>query len=349
MPNPHRPAPATIAGMSDTALARAAGLVATADSERVLVRSADEAHRAVRALIEDRAGATTVARSWSALGRAALAAAARILSAEAGFWYASGSVGRGEALPGSDLDTLFVRAETSTEAAALTYAARVHDLLTDCGFPGDEKGATAARVRFNRSERDWADGIGRWTAGPAADRGVVMMGLLADAAPVAGGPDLRGRVAAAAREHPDALAAMLQDATYAGAHIPSRLRVLATGDSAVDIKYAAVDPVVRIARWAALSCESPALGTIARVRDATGGRYLDAEDGKVLAQSHAISSSIRWRLRATRWDAGRAVDDRVELSALAPQDRTALRGIGRELDGLRRKLDYLASTSGFSE
>ena len=40
--------------------------------------------------------------------------------------------------------------------------------------------------------------------------------------------------------------------------------------------------------------------------------------------------------------------DRIDLATLSPQDRTALRSIGRELAGVRRKLDYLASTSTFS-
>jgi CBS domain-containing protein len=150
------------------------------------------------------------------------------------------------------------------------------------------------------------------------------------------------------------LAAMLQDATYFRAHVPSRLRLLATGDDGVDIKLAAVDPVVRIARWAALSCGSDALSTRDRLRDSAGSAYLDSLDARGLDKCHAIGSSIRWRALAARWDV-RATGsrlsqsgDRVDLSLLSPQDRTALRSIGRELNGVRRKLDYLASTSTFS-
>lgn len=109
--------------------------------------------------------------------------------------------------------------------------------------------------------------------------------------------------------------------------------------------------MVRIARWAALSCGSDALPTADRIAAAAGTRYLDPDDARVLAKCHAIGSSIRWRVRAARWNptgSDDRVDERVEMSDLSPQDRTALRSIGRELTGVRRKLDYLASTSTFS-
>ncbi|GJJ17516.1 putative nucleotidyltransferase substrate binding domain-containing protein [Mycolicibacterium mageritense] len=322
--------------------------IASADSATALAAASREAHDAVHEVVEARAGAATVASAWSALVRAALTTAARLTGAgrPAGAWYASGSVGRGDALPGSDLETLFVRNPEIPLDTALRQADAVHELLAECGFVGDPNGAVATRAQFSRTEREWAASIGRWAADPDTDRGVVMMGLLADADPVTAGPDLREQVGIAARAHPGALSAMLQDATFPRAHVPSRLRALTSGDGGVDLKYATVDPVVRIARWAALSCGSEALTTTARISDAAGSRYLDSEDARTLAKCHSIASSIRWRVRSARWDG--APDDRVDLSTLPPQDRTALRSIGREISGLRRKLDYLASTSTFS-
>ncbi|MGV0593518.1 putative nucleotidyltransferase substrate binding domain-containing protein [Mycolicibacterium vulneris] len=325
--------------------------IAAAATESDLVTAAAAAHDAVKQVIDTRAGAASVAEAWSAVARAALSTAARLV-APGTDWYASGSVGRGDALPGSDLETLVVRSSDVTVESALAQAAHVHDLLACCGLRADDNGAVASRVRFNRTAQDWAIGIGRWAADPAADRGVVMIGLLADAVPVepvlGSNIDLRDQVGIAARAQPASLAAMLQDATFARAYIPSRLRALTSGDGGVDIKLAAVDPVVRIARWAALSCGSDALPTADRIAAAASTRFLDADDARVLAKCHAIGSSIRWRVRAARWASDADVDERVELSELPPQDRTALRSIGRELTGVRRKLDYLASTSTFS-
>ncbi len=325
--------------------------IAAAATESDLVTAAATAHDAVKQVIDTRVGAASVAEAWSAVARAALSTAARLV-APGMDWYASGSVGRGDALPGSDLETVVVRSSDATAESALAQAAHVHDLLACCGLRADDNGAIASRVRFNRTAQDWAIGIGRWASDPAADRGVVMIGLLADAVPVepvlGGNMDLRDQVGIAARAQPVSLTAMLQDSTFARAYIPSRLRVLTSGDGGVDIKLAAVDPVVRIARWAALSCGSDALPTADRIAAAAGTRYLDADDARVLAKCHAIGSSIRWRVRAASWNSDVDVDERVELSELPPQDRTALRSIGRELTGVRRKLDYLASTSTFS-
>ncbi|MUL80810.1 MULTISPECIES: putative nucleotidyltransferase substrate binding domain-containing protein [unclassified Mycolicibacterium] len=322
--------------------------IASAGSEHELVTAAAQAHEAVRSVVDTRVGAAAVAAAWSAVARAALTTAARLVSPGDGDWYASGSVGRGDALPGSDLETLVVRSLEVTPDSALAGAVHVHDLLACCGFRADDNGAVASRARFNRTAQDWAIGIGRWAADPSADRGVVMIGLLADAVALGNGPDLREQAGIAARAQPAALAAMLQDATFARAYVPSRLRALTSGDAGVDVKHAAVDPVVRIARWAALSCGSDALLTAERISAAAGTRYLDPDDARALAKCHAIGSSIRWRVRAARWNPGGEVDEHVELSELSPQDRTALRSIGRELTGVRRKLDYLASTSTFS-
>ncbi|MCV7066324.1 hypothetical protein H7H51_12375, partial [Mycolicibacterium farcinogenes] len=158
--------------------------IASADSEHSLVTAAGEAHEAVRAVIEARPGAASVAAAWSAVACTALTTATRLVTTGDSHWYASGSVGRGDALPGSDLETLVVRGPGVTPESALSEAVDVHDLLAQCGFPADDNGAVASRVRFSRTAQDWAIGIGRWACDPEADRGVVMIGLLADAVPV---------------------------------------------------------------------------------------------------------------------------------------------------------------------
>ena len=334
--------------MADNPLDTVCLAVGSAGDEHALVTAAQQAPGAVDQLVAARARAAGVATAWSALGRAVLAAAVRLVGPGAGTWFASGSVGRGEALPGADVETLLIRAGGVDFDRASAHAVQVHDVLAACGFRGDDNGVTAARARFNRTAREWGGSIAGWAGAPEADRGVVMVGLLADAVAVSTAlreVDLRDEAGVAARAHPQVLAAMLQDATYVRAQVPSRLRVFAARDDGVDVKFAIVDPVVRIARWAALCCGSAAMTTPQRLADAAGSRYLDADDAAVLARCYEIGSSIRWRVRAYTW---RTCDDRVELAALAPQDRTALRSIAAEVSRVRRKLDYLASTSEFS-
>jgi CBS domain-containing protein len=310
---------------------------------------------AIIAALSAHTPATRIAESWSALVCAAVATAARIATDTTRIdwdWHVSGSTGRGEALPGSDVDSLLVLADTEGGRVreATDRAADVHALLERLGLRGDDKGAVASRSRFCRTATDWTTGIERWTADPRSDRGIVMTGLVADATSTAGpdGPGaLRAATAAAVHRHPESGRLMLQDATAHRSGIPSRLKVFATGDDVVDLKAAALEPVVAIARWAALAAGSAAVSTIDRLHAAAGTDRLTADDAQTLRECFAIVMRLRWRYRAKDWIEGRHPSDLVTLSAMSPQDRAALRAIGGEVAGMRRKLAYLSTTAAF--
>ena len=296
--------------------------------------------------------ALRLAADWSRVMARALATAARLVSTEpmAWTWFVSGSVARGEAIPGSDIETLIALdndVDKDGKASALARAADVHALLERCGFAGDANGVLASRGRFCRRHASWAEGIERWCAEPAEDRGVVMTGLLADAASLSGVDELRLLTLDAAGRYPQALGAMLQDATAFRATIPSRLRVFATHADSVDLKQAAIEPVVKIARWAALSANSAAVATLERLNAAARAQTLDADDAAMLRKCYVSASRIRWRGRAAAWIDGDRITDVISLAGLSPQERATLRDIGRELNAIRRKLTFLASTSSF--
>lgn len=296
----------------------------------------------------------TLAAAWSEVLRQSVATAARLVAGGAPLgwtWFVSGSVARGEAIPGSDIETMVALDDGIADAGkteALALAADVHALLERCDLPTDANGVLASRGRFCRRRANWFESLERWCAEPAQDRGVVMTGVLADSSGVMDLSDeLRSPTVDAATRHPQARHAMLQDATSVRASIPSRLRVFATQDDTVDLKMAAVDPIVKIARWAALSAGSTEISTPRRLNDAATGNVLDAEDASILRDCYVSLSRIRWRMRAGAWMKGEPVTERVSLSGLAPAERAALRTVAREVGGIRRKLMFLASTSAF--
>jgi CBS domain-containing protein len=312
------------------------------------------AREAVAAELAAHTPTLTLAAAWSEVMRQSVATAARVIAAGkplAWTWFVSGSVARGEAIPGSDVETLIALddgVDNAGKSDVLALAADVHALLERCELRPDTNGVLASRGRFCRTRANWAQSIERWSAEPAEDRGVVMTGLLADTTGVLDRDDeLRLGTVDAARQHPQARHAMLQDATSVRASIPSRLRVFATHDDAVDLKVAAFDPIVKIARWGALSARSTAISTLHRLNDAAIAKVLDADDASILRDCYVSLSRIRWRMRAGAWIKGEPVTERVSLSALAPADRAALRTVAREVNGIRRKLTYLASTSSF--
>jgi CBS domain-containing protein len=262
---------------SGRGIAATIGDIDAASDEALLRAGIDRALGAVAAELRAHTPAPALAAAWSEVLRHGVATAVRLAPGQSDWtWFVSGSVARGEAAPGSDVETMVaigdaVDDEGKTEL--LARAADVHALLERCGIRGDANGVLASRPRFCRRLSSWAEGIERWTAGPGEDRGVVMTGLLADSTGVWSSADvprdaLRApTVTAAGRSYP-ARQAMLQDATAVRAAFPSRLRVFATHTDTVDLKLAAIDPVVKIARWAALSAGSDALSTFARLDDA---------------------------------------------------------------------------------
>ena len=124
-----------------------------------------------------------LAANWSEVLLRGTAAGVRLAGPAPWTRYVSGSVARGEAALGSDIETLVVLADTvSAEAKVelLARAADVHALLQRCGIPGDANGVLASRPSFCRRAASWTEGINRWAQDPREDRGLVMTGLLAD-------------------------------------------------------------------------------------------------------------------------------------------------------------------------
>ncbi len=337
------------------------GIVATvaeieaAADEATLRAAVKRAQQVVGAELARHMPTLALAAGWSEAMRSTVATAARLVATTAEgpqprwTWFVSGSVGRGEAVPGSDVETLVALADDVDDEGkthALTLAAEVHALLEACGLQLDDNGVLASRLRFCRRDASWADGIERWAAEPDLDRGVVMLGLLADAWSVTETERherLRPHAIAAARRHPIALKSMVQDATFVRASIPSRLRIFATQVDRADLKAAVIDPIVKIARWGALSANSDALTTMERLNDAAAASVLETDDASSLRDCYVALSRIRWRLRTQPWLAGTPVDDVVSMAELAPQERATLRTVSREVSGIRRKLNFLSS------
>jgi CBS domain-containing protein len=111
----------------------------------------------------------------------------------------------------------------------------------------------------------------------------------------------------------------------------------------VDLKRAAVDPAVKIARWAGLAAGSTTTSTLRRIDDAADAGTLEPDDAASLRDCFSWLEGFRWRTRAGHLSAGRAPSDVVSLSDVAPHDRAALRSIAREIAGIGRKLRYLGS------
>ncbi|MFT4086719.1 MAG: DUF294 nucleotidyltransferase-like domain-containing protein [Gordonia sp. (in: high G+C Gram-positive bacteria)] len=263
-------------------------------------------------------------------------------------WYVTGSCGRGEGLPGSDVETLVAfDGDESIGPKLRDVAGDVHQHLAELGFAPDGNGATANRARCCRSLGDWKSSIVRWTAEPAADRGVVMTGLVADAAPVSRGSTgpaanpLADALAEQLATRPPVLTAMARDASVVRESIPTRLTILTRPREGVSPKASVIDPAVRMARWNALTSGSSVRLSSERLACASPSAF-QPQDRETLGHALDAASAIRWTIRRDRWVDG-SFPDRVALTSLRPLDRARLRGAGRDVVGIQRVLRYLAS------
>lgn len=340
---------------SGRGIAAALAVIDAASDEADLRAGVERAKLAVTEELAEHTPAQALAAGWSEILRHGVAAAVALTPGDderESSWFVSGSVARGEAAPGSDVETMVALADSVSEerkAALMARAADVHALLERCGVQGDGNGVLGSRPRFCRRMQSWTEGIERWSADPREDRGVVMTGLVADAAGLApGGADvLRAATVAAVGRHYPVRKAMLDDATTLRAGFPSRLRIFARHADTVDMKLAMVDPVVKIARWAGLSAGSVTVSTLGRLDAAGAADILDTEDVSTLNECFLWLTRFRWRMRTGPWLQGRPVSDVIALTDIAPHERAGLRGVHREVAGISRKLTFLASTSAY--
>ncbi|MET3860693.1 CBS domain-containing protein [Dietzia sp. 2505] len=299
------------------------------------------------------------ARAWSDGLRRELAA--RLGPAVAHAVWVTGSVGRGEAVPGSDLESLAVVGDyddprdhddpRDPDARAVRRAVASTDLSRDPWF-AETSPASAADPRMVRTLAGWSTAADGWAGAPARDLGVVHLGLLADARPLTDGhgdPELLPRLAArAVRTQPAVLTDILADALSTRASVPSRLTRTLRSDPVVDLKDSVLTPVVKLARWAALRAGVTSTSTDARLELASDPRVLPPDQWESLRVAAAVTARLRWEIRLRAGSDGPGTD-RVPLSVLTTAERAGLRSAAREIAGAQRTLDYLRSSGELRE
>ncbi|MET4613167.1 CBS domain-containing protein [Rhodococcus sp. PvR044] len=261
-------------------------------------------------------------------------------------WLSLGSVARREAMPGSDVDSALVWADDDqrpdTDTELMATAARVHRLLDRCGFPSDEKGATAARPRFARSAGAWMQAADQWIADPYEDKGILMISLLTDSRVTRGddGLDMSAQVSARTRATPSAMKLLLREAVEEKVRIHSLRQVLTRRTDFVNLKSQGVMPIVNIARWAGLAAGLGAGSTPARLQAAADTGLLPDDDARILAESFDVLQQIRLRHQCEQLEQGLPVTDELTIASLTPLYRSLLANAVREIAGVQRKLAY---------
>jgi CBS domain-containing protein len=269
-------------------------------------------------------------------------------------WLATGSYGRFEPFPSSDVDSALAwdgpDEDKELRGWMRTFAERVIGDLAAAGFEADRKGAVASSPLFARSIEAWEGAARSWVEHPDRDRGLMLLSVAVESDPVWGTTTAAERLAAAFARSPNRGLLLRRLAAAAVAERPPtgfrRHRVLFwTGERKVlDIKRAGLLPIEGLARWAGLSAGVAAASTRARLEASEAAGTLSSADAATLREAFELVCELRMEHQVEQLRAGKAPDNLIEPESLRPLTRTALkdafRAVARVQRGIATQLEF---------
>jgi CBS domain-containing protein len=331
---------------------RRAALRAT--SEDGLVEIARRLPDAWIAAAGSRLGAVAVTASVNSIIAAVLSRAVGFAAAGTGVehsfaWLVTGSLGRREALPCSDVDSVLVSSseDEADRRALAAVAERALATLRRGGLTADSNGVAADDARSNRSLPAWRTALAGWTSRPDAVDAVIYICALLDARAVRSGPLAAPLLADLQHAQvPAALFRRLGKAALGVARPPASMLPEFVGierHRRLDLKRAGVAPVTHLARWAGYQAGSTALDTTGRLADAATAGVLVGDEAVVLTDAFAQVQQIRLRRQAEALADGQTPSDGLTMPELDPLTRRELREIFRAVlriqDDVHARLD----------
>jgi CBS domain-containing protein len=261
-------------------------------------------------------------------------------------WLATGSFGRFEPFPSSDVDSALAWDGPDEDEDVRRWmhalAERVLADLAASGFPADDKGAVASSPLFARSIEAWEAAARAWVEHPDRDRGLMLLSVAVESDPVWGSTAAPQRLAAAFAGNSDRELMLQRLAAAALAERPPtgfrRHRVLLwSGERRLlDIKKAGLLPVEVLARWSGLAAGVSAASTRARLDASEAAGTLDRPDAATLRDAFELFCELRMEHQVERLRAGGEPDDLIDPQTLTPLTRTSLKEAFRAVARVQR-------------
>jgi CBS domain-containing protein len=262
-------------------------------------------------------------------------------------WMATGSFGRSEPFPSSDVDSAIVWDGPDDDPEIRRWIAglaeRVLAGLATCGFEPDTKGAVASSALFSRSVEQWERAARTWVEDPDRDRGLLLMSVVVESDAVWGSTAMADHLTRAFVEAPDRRLMLRRLAEAAVAVRPPtgfiRDFVLhSTGErrGVLDIKRRGLFPVESLARWSGLRAGVSAASTRARLRASLEAGTLRRDDAANLRDAFELFSALRMEHQVAQLRGGVESDNLIEPGSLAPLARTSLKEAFRAVARVQR-------------
>jgi CBS domain-containing protein len=302
------------------AIARAADVEALATVARGMPEILVELHAASLRALE-------VARVLSALMDALtaraldLAAPAVALPADGLVWVAVGSEARRELTPASIARGAIIYSEPPPDG----WLDGARSALERCGLPGSEVIARAG------GEWERSDPQEELTLSVLVERRA-LWGTPRDPLPTVHGAAGETGVMDALRRR------ALIYTPPTGFDAESVIEAGGLRRERLDIRRAAVMPIVELARWAGAAAGMTEGSTTDRLAAAGDGDVLSAADAQTLSEAFELAQELRITHHMQQLARGEQADDELEPGALSPLTRDHLRDVFRAVSGVQRKL-----------
>jgi CBS domain-containing protein len=113
-----------------------------------------------------------------------------------------------------------------------------------------------------------------------------------------------------------------------------------TRSTSLDIRRAAVIPIVELGRWAGAAADMIGGTTTERLRAAAGVGALELEDAETLADAFDLALELRIAHHLEQLASGspERPDDAIDPDRISPLTRDYLRDVFRAVSGVQRKL-----------
>src|SRR5690625_1655760 len=269
-------------------------------------------------------------------------------------WVALGSQGRQETALHSDQDNALIlaRVPSAEESAYFTALAQyVVDGLAQIGYPRCPGDVMATNPRWRVPVEVWRGYMSSWIRDPEPEA-VLHAQIFFDMRPVFGDRSLFERVRQVVMdEAPHSrrfLAHLAQAAELAKPPLRFFRDFVLDGSGrerrTLDIKSGGLAPISQIARLSALALGTATLGTVERLRSASGTRVLSANHGADLIDAYDFLTGLRTRHQVHRHEEGEPLDNRVPPASLSPFERRHLKNAFAVVRRTQSTLPYVYRT-----
>ncbi len=264
-------------------------------------------------------------------------------------WMATGSFGRFEPFPSSDVDSALAWDGPDDDPEIRRWMATLADHvlagLERCGFAPDTKGAVASNPLFARSLEEWERSARTWVEHPDKGRGLLLLSVAVESDAVWGSTAMADRLGRAFAEPPDRKLLLRRLAQAAVAERPPTgfirdfvLHSSGERKGVLDIKRRGLLPIESLARWSGLRAGVSAASTRARLRASAEAGTLSEEEATNLRDAFDLFSALRMEHQVRQLRDGDEPDNLIKPERLAAIARTSLKEAFRAVARVQRRV-----------